>query len=32
MIASGNADALESLIDQASATRAHWRMGSNPKK
>ena len=32
IIASGNADALESLIDQASATRAHWRMGSNPKK
>ena len=28
----GNADALESLIDKASATRAHWRMGAAPKK
>lgn len=31
-IASGNADALESLIHQASTARAHWRMGANPKK
>ncbi len=31
-IASGNADALENLINQASAARAHWRMGANPKK
>jgi prephenate dehydrogenase len=32
MISSGNADALEDLVDRASETRAHWRMGSNPKK
>jgi prephenate dehydrogenase len=32
MIQSGNADALENVINQASATRAHWRMGANPKK
>jgi prephenate dehydrogenase len=28
MIGSGNADALEGLIEQASETRAHWRMGN----
>ena len=28
MIASGNGEALEGLIEQASATRAHWRMGT----
>lgn len=32
MIASGNSEALESVIDQASATRAHWRMGASVKK
>lgn len=31
MISSGNIEALEGLIDQASQTRAHWRMGA-PKK
>lgn len=31
-IASGNAEALESLINQASTARAHWRMGATPKK
>ncbi len=29
MISSGNADALEGLIDQASLTRANWTMNSN---
>ncbi|MCJ0764049.1 prephenate dehydrogenase [Variovorax terrae] len=29
MIASGNGDALEDLIGQASETRAHWRMASS---
>jgi prephenate dehydrogenase len=29
---SGNADALENVIHQASTARAHWRMGANPKK
>ena len=32
MIQSGNADALENVINQASTARAHWRMGANPKK
>lgn len=32
MIHSGNADALENVINQASTARAHWRMGANPKK
>ena len=31
MIESGNNEALEGLIEQASQTRAHWRMGT-PKK
>jgi prephenate dehydrogenase len=31
MIESGDGEALESLIEQASQARAHWRMGS-PKK
>jgi prephenate dehydrogenase len=31
-IASGNAEALESLINQASTARAHWRMGATTKK
>ncbi len=31
-IQSGNADALENLINQASTARAHWRMGAHPKK
>jgi prephenate dehydrogenase len=31
MIESGNAEALEGLIEQASQTRAHWRMGSSKK-
>ncbi len=32
IIASGDADALENLIDQASGTRAHWRLGAGPQK
>ncbi|MES2936654.1 MAG: prephenate dehydrogenase/arogenate dehydrogenase family protein [Pseudomonadota bacterium] len=28
MIAAGNGEALEAAIDQASRTRAHWRMGA----
>lgn len=33
LIASGNTEALENMIQQASATRAHWRMGaSRPQK
>ncbi|MBX3655833.1 MAG: prephenate dehydrogenase/arogenate dehydrogenase family protein [Ramlibacter sp.] len=32
MIQSGNSDALEGLVRQASETRAHWRMGTAPKK
>jgi prephenate dehydrogenase len=31
MISSGNSEALEGLIDQASRTRAHWRMGQHQK-
>jgi prephenate dehydrogenase len=31
MIESGNAEALEDLINQASETRAHWRMGTSKK-
>jgi prephenate dehydrogenase len=31
MIKSGNADALEDLIDQASQTRVHWRMAGSKK-
>ena len=31
MIASGNSEALEGLIDQASRTRAQWRMGQHQK-
>jgi prephenate dehydrogenase len=31
MIESGNGEALEGLIEQASQTRAHWRMGSSKK-
>lgn len=31
MISSGNTEALEGLIDQASQTRAHWRMGPAKK-
>jgi prephenate dehydrogenase len=31
MIASGNSDALEGLIKQASQTRAHWRMAQHQK-
>jgi prephenate dehydrogenase len=31
MIESGNGEALEGLIDQASQTRAHWRMASTRK-
>ena len=31
-IESGNGDALENLINQASTARAHWRMGAAPKK
>jgi prephenate dehydrogenase len=31
MISSGNADALEGLIEQASQTRAHWRMAQHQK-
>jgi len=31
MIESGNAEALEGLIEQASGTRANWRMGSSNK-
>lgn len=31
MISSGNGDALEGLIEQASLTRAHWRMAQHQK-
>jgi prephenate dehydrogenase len=31
MITSGNGDALEGLIEQASQTRANWRMSQNQK-
>ncbi|MHB8949813.1 MAG: prephenate dehydrogenase [Rhodoferax sp.] len=31
MISSGNGDALEGLIEQASLTRAHWRMAQQQK-
>jgi len=31
MISSGNGDALEGLIEQASQTRAHWRMAQQQK-
>ncbi|MBA3059198.1 MAG: prephenate dehydrogenase/arogenate dehydrogenase family protein [Gammaproteobacteria bacterium] len=31
MISSGNGDALEGLIEQASLTRAHWRMSQQQK-
>lgn len=31
LIESGNAEALETLVDKASQTRAHWRMGANKK-
>jgi prephenate dehydrogenase len=31
MITSGNTEALENLIEQASTTRAHWRMGQHQK-
>jgi prephenate dehydrogenase len=31
MISSGNAQALEGLIEQASMTRAHWSMNSRNK-
>jgi prephenate dehydrogenase len=31
MISSGNGDALEGLIEQASQTRANWRMSQNQK-
>ena len=31
MISSGNGEALEDLIQQASLTRASWRMGQHPK-
>ncbi len=31
MIESGNSEALEGLIEQASQTRTHWRMGSSKK-
>jgi prephenate dehydrogenase len=31
MIESGNAEALEGLIGQASEARAHWRMGTTSK-
>ena len=31
MIASGNSEALEGLIEQASFTRAHWRMAQHQK-
>ncbi len=31
MISSGNSEALEGLIDQASETRAHWRMAQSQK-
>jgi prephenate dehydrogenase len=32
MISSGNSEALEGLIEQASMTRAHWTMGSKVNK
>ena len=32
MIGDGNSEALEGLIEQASRTRAHWRMGAASKK
>lgn len=31
MISSGNSEALEGLIEQASQTRAHWSMAKHPK-
>ena len=31
MISNGNADALQDLIEQASLTRSHWRMGQHNK-
>ena len=31
-LSSSNADALETLIDQASQARAHWRMSTNKPK
>lgn len=31
MISSGNSEALEGLIEQASVTRAHWRMAQHQK-
>jgi prephenate dehydrogenase len=31
MISSGNGEALEGLIEQASHTRAHWRMAQHQK-
>ncbi|MDO8457446.1 MAG: prephenate dehydrogenase/arogenate dehydrogenase family protein [Burkholderiaceae bacterium] len=31
MISSGNSEALEGLLEQASLTRAHWRMAQHPK-
>ena len=31
-LSGGNADALETLIDQASQARAHWRMSTNKPK
>jgi prephenate dehydrogenase len=31
MIESGNGEALEGLIEQASQSRSHWRMGTNRK-
>lgn len=31
IIANGDAEALEALLEQASHTRAHWRMGQHPK-
>lgn len=31
MIDSGNTEALEGMIDQASQTRVHWRMGASKK-
>lgn len=32
MISSGNIEALEDLIDQASHTRSHWRMGTRANR
>jgi hypothetical protein len=31
MISSGNTEALEGLLEQASATRSHWRMAQHQK-